>query len=74
MKVKILSILFVAAMFSVVACNQNKTSSNKDTVVVEKSTSSSPSTSVKVDANGASVSTKSTKVTVSTDSLTLKKE
>lgn len=74
MKVKTLSFLFVAALFSIVACNQNKTSSNKDTVVVEKSTSSGPSTSVSVDANGASVSTKSTKVTVSTDSVKFKKE
>ena len=67
------------------ACNnETKVEDNTDTVVVEKNTTTTvtentttepaePSTSVTVGAGGAAVSTKSTDVSVSKDSVTFKK-
>jgi hypothetical protein len=76
--------IFYAIMFAVTmgtACNNVQTAEDhKDTVVVEKNTTttvkenSEPSTSISVGANGASVSTKSTTVTVNKDSLKYKKQ
>jgi hypothetical protein len=67
------------------ACNNNqKTEDHKDTVVVEKSTTqdsrtpahnatTEPPTNVTVDKNGAEVTTGSTDVSVSKDSVAFKK-
>ncbi len=78
-------ILFTAITGSIftlgTACNNNKAAdANADTVVVEKNTTTTieksvpePSTSISVGSNGASVTTKSTDIKVSKDSVTYKK-
>ncbi len=80
---KMLSIALIGFSLSLAtACTNDKASNetDTDTVIVERNTTTTvkedaqkPSTSVSVGANGASVGTNSTKVSVSKDSVTFKK-